>query len=293
MRILTLPEYQKLASDSKFRVKSILRLAAQKPLGDSKGQRNYYLTMLKEALTTPFKGTESGRAEYGCSPDAAKANEDEVADALKREALWAGAYSDVDEQSVATAKHLEPRRGQGGKIFWVDRSDPKDIRVKFKVRLIGAPAEVSKIKQLEDAIERAISIDTKGYHLDLVFVDKPAFDVFEFSVQFCQWANSGNWAAGPETLSHELHHALGLDDRYDYIEAHAKNPQMNVSMRLVWFLEQMKKNTSARDPFSKMNENANPLLAEDVCSVAFPDGPQRQKCIEARRDLDPPGLPKQ
>jgi hypothetical protein len=183
------------------------------------------------------------------------------------------------------------RTGEQGKKYKVDRSDPTNIRVKIKVKLNGAPDEVSKIKGLEDAIERSISMTTKGYYVDIVFVDTAGPDVFEFTVKFCEWPNSGNWASSPVTLSHEVHHALGLADRYDYIESHAGNPDMNPEMRLHWFVEQMKKTASARDPYSKMARNDNPLLAEDVCAVAFPAGADRNNCISARKSLDPAAVP--
>ena len=73
--------------------------------------------------------------------------------------------------------------------------------------------------------------------MDIVFVDTSGPDVFEFTVKFCEWPNSGNWASAPAILSHEVHHALGLHDRYDYIESHASNPDMNVEMRLHWFVK--------------------------------------------------------
>jgi hypothetical protein len=289
--ILKDPAYKKLKPDSKALVRKILDMSRTKPLGDAIGQRNYYLTKLKIALTTPFEGEESGNAEYDCSSTMEKQNREEVEKALDIEKLWGGAYSDVDEKAVATGTHKVPRIGQGGKKFFVDRSDPRNIRVQMKVKLNGKPAEVASIEKLEDAIERAVSMGTKGYYLDIVFVDKSGPDVFEFTVSFCQWANSGNWASGPVTLSHEVHHALKLPDRYDYIESHADNRQMNVAMRLVWFAEQMKKTAGPRDEFSKMADSSNPLLAEDVCAVAFPAGPDRKKCIDARKDLDPAGIP--
>jgi len=183
------------------------------------------------------------------------------------------------------------RTGKGGKQFKVDRTDNKSIRVLIKVRLIGDDGEVKKIKALEDAIEREVWKSTQGYYLDIDFVDKPGPDVFDMTVKFCQWPNAGNWASKPVTLSHEVHHALGLDDRYDYIESHSKNPKMNPSMRLVWFLKQMNKTGGARDPFSKMATSSNPLLAEDVCSVAYEAGPDRQKCIQDRKGLDPSNVP--
>ena len=289
-KILGTPEYAKLNAEAKGRATWIIAQAKTKPLGDQKGQRNYYLSKLLTALTTPFNGTSTGTG-YGCSAKAEKENREVVDEALAAEKMWMGAFSDVDEKAVATGSHFVPRYGEQGKIYYVDRSDPKNIRVKMKVKLNGKPEEVSKVKALEDAIERSISMSTKGYFVDIEFVDKSAFDVFEFSVIFCQWPNSGNWASSPVTLSHEAHHALGLPDRYDYIESHATNEEMNVEMRLLWFTEQMKKTSGPRDPYSKMDDENNPLLAEDVCAVAYPAGYQRNKCIEARKSLDPAGIP--
>jgi hypothetical protein len=288
--ILTNPIYKKLASDSKKNVQKIISQAKLKPLGDTKGHRNYYLNKLKVAITTPFNGKESGKVEYGCSPEAEKKNRKAVEKALDIEKRWwDGVFDDVEETAVASGTNKVARIGEQGKKFYVDRSDPKNIRVQIKVKLKGKPDEVASIKKLEDAIER--DSHTKGYYLDIVFVDKSGPDVFEFSVTFCEWANSGNWASGPTTLSHEVHHALGLGDRYDYIESHADNPQMNVPMRLHWFVEQMKKTSGPRDPYSKMSTSSKPLLAEDVCAVAFAAGPDRKKCIDARKSLDPAGIP--
>lgn len=289
-QILASSEYKALNGVAKGNVAWIIAQAKAKPLGDAKGQRLYYLNKLLKAITTPYHGTSSGSG-YGCSPDMAKKNRDIVDKALKTEAMWGGAYNDVDERAVATATNMVERTGEQGKKYKVDRSDPKNIRVKIKVKLNGAPDEVSKIKGLEDAIERSISMTTTGYYVDIVFVNTAGPDVFEFTVKFCEWPNSGNWASSPVVLSHEVHHALGLGDRYDYIEAHAGNPDMNVEMRLHWFVEQMKKTAGARDPYSKMARNDNPLLAEDVCAVAFPAGADRNNCISARKSLDPATVP--
>lgn len=287
--ILADPVYKKLPTDSRTQVGWIIGQAKKKPFGDAPGQCNYYLAKLKDAITTPSNATGKG---YGCSGEIEKTNKKAVEKALRIEAIWGGAYSDVDEKAVASGANKVRRIGEGGKSFLVDRSDPRNIRVQIKVKLNGKPDESASIKKLEDAIEREVSMGTKGYYLDLVFVDKSGSDVFEFSVTFCEWPNSGNWASSPVVLSHEVHHALGLADRYDYIEAHAKNPDMTVEMRLVWFSKQMSKaGESARDPHSKMGRGENPLLAEDVCAVAFPPGPDRKKCVNARKDLDPAGTP--
>jgi hypothetical protein len=284
------PVYKKLPRESRAEVKQIIRVAKTKPVGNAQGERNYYLSKLKLAITTPFDGKDTGKVEYACSPEAEKRNRAGVQKALADEKFWwNGLFADVEETAVATATKKTKRKGQDGKTYWVDRSDPKNIRVKMKVKLNGPKKDVDSIKQLEDAIER--ESHTTGYYLDIEFVEKSGSDVFEFSVDFCLWANSGNWAAGPKTLSHEVHHALGLDDRYDYIESHATNRQMNVAMRVHWFAEQMKKTGGARDPYSKMHTNSKPLLAEDVCTVAFEAGAKRTKCIDARKDLDDPSVP--
>ena len=288
--ILANSTYRAFPADAKANVDEIVRLAKGKPLGQAQGERNYYLIKLKVALTTPFAGKKTSKVEYGCSKEAEKANRKEVEDALQLEKLSGLKPDDTDEKSFAAGKNKVERLGQGGKKFSVDASDPKNVLVQIKVKLNGDPKDVAKIKSLEDAIER--SIGTQGYHLDIVFVTASGLDVFEFTVNFCEWANSGNWASGPQTLSHEVHHALGLGDRYDYIESHADNRQLNPEMRVHWFLEQMRRTgVGPRDAFSKMDTNSNQLLSEDVCAVAFPPGPDQKNCIKARKDLDPVDAP--
>ncbi len=285
------PEYQKQQVETQERVKRIVNMVKTKPPGDSKGQRYYYLKKLSTAISTPFNGTQTGDATYGCSTDADAKNRKAVDDALKIEKRdWDGLFADVEEKHVATGINKVERIGEQGKKFYVDRSDLKDIRVHMKVKLNGIPDEVAKIKQLEDAIEREVSLTTKGYVLDIEFVNTSGPDVFEFSVKFCEWANSGNWASGPVTLSHEVHHALGLGDRYDYIESHSGNPLMNAPMRLVWFEEELKK-TAPNNPNSKMASSSKPLLNDDVCTVAFAAGPARDNCISERAKFNPAGSP--
>ncbi len=288
-RIFAHAEYTKLNAGAKAELASIVALAKARPAGTAKGQRHYYLTKLLLLLDTPFNGVSTGKTEYGCSPDIEKKNRKKVEQAVQLEEKFLNPFADLEEQQVATGTKKVKRAGQGGKKFEVDRSDPRNIRVLIKVRLTGKKEEVDSIKKLEDAIEW--QSHTKGYWLDIVFVNTSGSDVFDFTVRFCEWANSGNWASGPTTLSHEVHHALGLPDRYDYIESHATNRDMDRPMRIHWFLEQMGKLDAARNPFSKMATSGNPLLAEDVCAVAFPAGPERQGCIQARKDLDPAGVP--
>jgi len=282
-------EYKKLKLASKQKVWSIVALAKGKPAGTARGQRQYYLDKLLLLLDTAFNGVSTGKQEYGCSPEIEKKNREAVEKAVNLEEKFLNPFTQLEEDQVATGTNKVKRTGQSGKKFEVDRSDPRNIRVLMKVMLKGKKEEVDSIKKLEDTIEW--KSHTQGYWLDVVFVDKPGPDVFEFKVTFCEWANSGNWASGPTTLSHEVHHALGLDDRYDYIEAHAANKDMDRPMRIHWFLEQMPKKVDPRGAFSKMGPSRNPLLAEDVCAVAFPAGKERNDCIQSRKDLDPAGLP--
>ena len=282
--ILAAPEYDKLDDVSKARVNSIITLLKSKP-----DKRLHYLKKLKDAITFPFNGgTTGGKVKYACSPDMEKENRAAVEDATAKEDKdWKGLFSDVEENVVATSKKsdIKTRIGEQGKKFTVDASDVNNIRVKIKVKLNGKTDDVNKIKHLEDAIERSVWMSTRGYMLDIVFVDKPGDDVFEFTVNFCLWPNSGNWASPPMTLSHEVHHALGLGDRYNYIESHSKNPNMNPEMRLVWFEKELQK-TAPNNPESKMATNSKPLLNDDVCAVAFDPGAQRDKCIKDRNGYD-------
>ena len=285
--ILASPEYKALKGRAKVEADGIIAKAKQAAVGDDKGQRNYYFTMLKVALTTPFDGaTPPPGGGYGKSPSMAIENRKVVDDALAKDAALKGNDDKTDEKAVAAGK-LVPRRGAGGSIFYIDDSDPKNVKVKMKVHLTGNAGDVAKIKNLEDAIERASR--TKGYNLDIEFVDHPGPDVFEKTVDMAEWPNAGNWASDPVTLSHEAHHALGLPDRYDYIESHSANRQMDVPNRIHWFAEQMKKPVGQDDNNSKMNDAAMPLSPYDVCTLGVDPQPQKKnnKCVEDRKTLSP------
>ena len=286
--ILAAPEYIKLDDKSKARVNNIITVLQGKP-----DKRLHYLKKLKEAITFPFNGgTTGGKVEYACSPDMEKQNRAAVeAATAKEDKDWKGLFSDVEEKVVATSKKgdIKTRTGEQKKKFTVDASDVNNIRVKIKVKLNGDTKDVSQVKHLEDAIERSVWMSTRGYMLDIVFVDAPGDDVFEFTVNFCIWPNSGNWASPPEVLSHEVHHALGLADRYNYIESHSKNPNMNPEMRLVWFEKELQK-TVPNNPESKMGDHNKPLLNDDVCAVAFDAGAERDNCIKERNTFDKRGF---
>ena len=283
--ILASPEYNALTAPTKAQVDWIIAKANQAPLGDGIGQRNYYLAKLKVALTTPFEGEPPPPGGgYGRSPAAERDNRAAVEGALRNEAALKRNDDRADEKAVATG-NLVPRTGKGGTIFYIDDSDSKNVRVKMKVHLTGSPEDVAKIKKLEDAIERASR--TAGYHLDIEFVDQPGPDVFEKTVDMAQWPNSGNWASDPVSLSHEAHHALGLDDRYDYIEHHSDNPQIDVPSRITLFVSQMQKPAGQDDINTKMYDAALPLSPYDVCTLGTDPHPQPKtdNCVKDRKTL--------
>lgn len=174
-------------------------------------------------------------------------------------------------------------RGEGGKYFDVDRSDPNNIVIRARVHLMRrggrtTSQDVANIRSLEDAIERHAS--TSGYTVDIEFVDVDGRDVFTVDVDTSGWTTSGNWVGEPSGLAHELHHLLGLDDRYNYIESHAKNASMVMGDRLYWFREQMRKPDDPGGTQSFMGYGTTPL-DDDICRAAQLD---LTTCMQTRSD---------
>jgi hypothetical protein len=298
-KILNLPEYGKLDDESKKTVGQIIQLIRKVPVGVKKYSRLYFFEHLETALTTPFKGKKTADSAYGCSPEQDRITRERLEHVFDRK-KWLIWRPDDTEDEVAKAKKFQwALSKRQNRYFMIDASDLNHLLIKVKIKLSGDSAEdVEKIKLLEHDIQKACS--TEGYRVDIVFVDKTDFDVFEFKVEFCEWPNSGNWSSGPYTLSHELHHALNLDDRYDYIEDHSDNDKMDVSQRIYLFLEQMKRGVpSKRDAYSKMGQGWRTLLSEDICKVAFEserfqhaNTPEEMAaCLKVREKFDPPGIP--
>lgn len=188
------------------------------------------------------------------------------------------------------------------KEFQINTADFKNILVKVKVKLSPANAakdvgslpadasDVGRIEGLEDAIEKVAS--TLGYSLNLEFVKASGPDVMEANVDLGEWINSGNWvgkdskedvAAG---LAHELHHRLGLRDRYDYM-SHASNETMSIPDRIHWFHVQMLK--GGLDPLDKISlmGSGTVLHPDDICRVANGLMGDLPKDDEAKLAADP------
>jgi len=247
-------------------------------------QRLYYLNKLELLFNTPFVVRPGS---LGARSLVARINE-KVNESLASERARGDVFKGQEELRSAEAV-LSPHQGLGGTLFRIDARDPRNVVVKIKIQLIGEPQLIAKIKEFEDSIEKRASI--RGYVLDVEFVDKGGPDVFSVKSSSGEWPTAANLAGGSNLLAHEIHHLLGLSDRYDYIDSHANNRDMAVNQRLYWFAVQMPKPGDLRHFASLMADHDHgTLLSEDVCAVI--QGPQKE-CIDARKEFDPPNLPSQ
>ncbi len=250
----------------------------------------YYIDRLELLFDTPDAPRSAVSADT--SREIGEAAATEAARLLTSEGR---SVAGIEEATSADpSRRWTRRRGEDDTFYDVDRTDPNNIVIRIRVRLqrrgTGTAADVANMRSLEDAIEKLASIS--GYTVDLRFVDRGGADVFTVGVDPSQWPDSGNWVGGPEVMAHELHHLLGLDDRYDYIEAHAANAAMVMGGRLHWFRVQMDR---APDPGGRpsMMASGPVLLDDDVCRVAGLDlatctgarsaGPDESAQIETAR----------
>ncbi len=171
----------------------------------------------------------------------------------------------------------------GNGKYEVDNTDPKNIVVRAKIFLTtagtGKAADVDSVKAMEDAIEKAAS--TKGFTVDLTFVNVSGNDAFEVNVNPGAWEDATNWAGGePLGFAHEFFHLMFYEvDRYNYIDAHSTNESMMIPDRIHWFLLQLKKPAGWDNPASIAAGGPHPL-DDDVCRVA---GLPEADCIKKRR----------
>ncbi len=169
----------------------------------------------------------------------------------------------LEERASSTGRTWTRIPGKfGGGAFFVDKTDPLNIVVKADVmlnKLAGVTDDnVTNIKSMEDAIEKAAS--TKGYLVDITFVDTAGPDTFQVNVNPGGWEDATNWGGGdPTGFAHELHHLFAFElDRYDYIESHAGNADMLTPNRLYWFSQEMTKPAGFNNPASLMGGGPHP-----------------------------------
>jgi hypothetical protein len=111
------------------------------------------------------------------------------------------AQADIDIEEKAAA---DPKRARGwvaikgrfgGGTYFVNRTSPTDIVVRAEIMLIPTGTctanDVKAIKGMEDAIEKAAS--TKGYRVDLKFVDVAGPYTFKVNVDPSRWEVVTNW----------------------------------------------------------------------------------------------------
>lgn len=239
----------------------------------------YYIDKLLLMFNTPLaSGDELAEENREETAKAEKKETERLSDPYMQE--LAGVEEAIADKSKPNFKW---RRGEGGKLFQVDRSDPTHIVVRMKVRLRakgkGTKKDVERTEIIEDAIEMASK--ARGYTLDIDFVKRGGNDVFTVGVDPSQWTNSGNWVGDPRTIAHEAHHLLGLEDRYNYIEAHADNEDMIFKDRLFWFREQMVRDFDPLASQSMMEDehSAASMNDQDICALA---GGDFDKCIDTR-----------
>jgi hypothetical protein len=269
------PEYKKLKWEAKQEIEEIA--------ADVRKRDNvlYYATKLELLFDT---------AEQADEEQAADTSKD-IQSAAAKEATRLGTDTGTVRAGIEEAASKDPTRifkkktAPDGTIFQIDARDVSNIAVKAKVRLKragkGKADDVTNVESLVDSIEKHAS--TLGYSVDLEFVKKGGPDVFTVEVDTAGWTTAGNWAGEGEGLAHELHHLLGLDDRYDYIESHANNPQMKRDDRVHWFREELRK-TIDNNALSLMGGPGTSPLDDDVCMVA---GKTKKAdlaaCVQARK----------
>ena len=244
----------------------------------SRPDQYHFLSLLKLLFDTPVKPPATISAETQASTTTAataeKARLKQPAEA-KNVTLEEKASSDPKRKWVAIPGKF------GGGTYYVDRSSPTNIVVKANILLTpkgtGTKKDVDAIKRMEDAIEKAAS--TKGYLVDIRFVDTATPDTFKVDVDPSKWEVATNWSGGdPVGFAHELHHMFAFElDRYDYTR-HASNESMEIPDRLYWFRQELKKPPNYNDPTSIMSSAAHPN-DDDACRVA---GLDPAICVPAR-----------
>ncbi len=209
-----------------------------------------------------------------------------VADEKTRVAIPAQAKNLTLEETLSAdpkRKWVKVTGKFGNGKYEVDNTDPKNIVVRAKIFLqtagTGKVADVDSVKAMEDAIEKAAS--TKGFTVDLTFVNTAGNDAFEVDVNPGAWEDATNWAGGePLGFAHEFFHLMFYEvDRYNYIDAHSTNASMMIPSRIHWFLLQLKKPAGWDNPASIAAGGPHPL-DDDICRVA---GLPEADCIRKRR----------
>ncbi|NVO58267.1 DUF4157 domain-containing protein [Rhodobacteraceae bacterium B1Z28] len=239
----------------------------------------YYMDWLEKLIKAKRQPKEeTAKKMRKKSKEAVTTEETKMEESRKHEEKTGEPLIDTDLQEntmKSKDRKFKRQKGEQGKYFKIDDRDPTSVFVKMKVWVRKKGTATNKdrdrVEKLEDAIER--QAETKGYMLDLDFVRRPGIDIFSVHVDPSEWPTSANWISGPGTLAHEAHHLLKLEDRYNYIKSHARNPDMEIGTRLHWFREQMMRSADplSRTSMMKNSHSTKPLNEEDICALVKDD----------------------
>ncbi|MBK8011784.1 MAG: hypothetical protein IPK13_10570 [Deltaproteobacteria bacterium] len=270
-QVLRHPVYAGLAEDERRKINEIIDW-----MSFDHGTQSYYANRLIALLSTPDASRDETasmqRARLERSLRAAEQLRTEQRDGFVPPAKRA---SLEEELSNASTRRWTELKGLDDVVYKVDREDPTMVVAEIKVHLLGDPKDVLGVRALEDLAEKFSA--APGYTLNIVFVDHDGPDVVSVPVDMSQFASTANFACDAECLAHEIHHWLGLPDRYDYSN-YADVSMMPMRERIHWFHEETKR---VQDPDmlrSLMGTRGAPPTDRDVCGVAQLD----DHCLEAR-----------
>lgn len=241
----------------------------------------YYADKLHLLFSTAESPPAAISAAFG--PIMAQAATDEAT----RLATPFGSANRLYEENISgdAARVYQNQAGQGGITYQIDRRDPANVVIKVKVFPSGDPTATANLIATEDAIEKRASV--LGYTVDLEFVSAAGADVFQVGVDPGAWPTSGNWVKGPDTSAHELHHLLGLPDRYNYIDSHSGNARMYIANRIHWFNEEFRRAPSPLVGRSFMG-GGRLVTDQDICEAMH--APDMAACLASRLTLRQPSI---
>ncbi|HJU74031.1 MAG TPA: DUF4157 domain-containing protein, partial [Gemmatimonadaceae bacterium] len=275
-KILKSPAYRANAANPEVvrLTGEILAEAGKRKLPD----RLHFLSKLKVLFDTPLKPAATVTTET--QERTAEATESEKT-RLKDPA--AAKRMKIEEMASSDPKRVwKAIKGKfGGGTYYVDATSPINIVIRADILLTptgtGTDADVAAIKAMEDGIEKAAS--TKGYLVDIRFVDTAGSDTFKAEVDPSKPRVATNWSGGSARgFAHELHHMFTFElDRYDYT-SHATNQAMAIPQRLIWFRKELSKPANWNDPTSIMSSAEHPN-DDDACRTAELD---LTTCVPAR-----------